>query len=531
MESFDEAKSLQLFIRTICQNQFVPFVPPVLDENGQVVIDPKTGRHKFGRPSPRQIAFLSYFGMECMFGGACGGGKTDALLMAALQFVETPGYSAIIFRRSLKMLEKADGLIPRSHAWGLTEKGAKYNWTQRRWVFPSGATLELSYIDHKKDLDNAQGGAWQFIAFDEASQFEPEYIRYLFSRLRGPESSTVPLRFRLASNPGGKGHEYLKRRYVAPGAPKYFVPSNLADNPGLNVDDYLRSMAELDPILRAQLLAGDWSAYEGGRFKREWFKEFYVAKDYHGHPRYHLQIGKDKNTNSPVFDEVGVDVAACWNCIVCDPACTEKDTNCPTAIGVFAVTPTKEVLVLEMIRLWMDIDQIIPTIARACQGYGPSWVAIEDDGAFAAISSAARKHPDIPAVKSISHESKSKLVRATGAIIRAENGQIFTPPLGPRFPWVEDFIAELVQFTGDEEQDAYSDQVDVLSHLVRTVDRMGLGTGPQVIRQDDGERRQELLSGVLDLSKPQLLIESDEWDTYDERSEIERTRGGLGGWK
>ena len=25
---------------------------------------------------------------------------------------------------------------------------------------------------------------------------------------------------------------------------------------------------------RAQLLAGDWDAYEGGRFKREWFKTY-----------------------------------------------------------------------------------------------------------------------------------------------------------------------------------------------------------------------------------------------------------------
>lgn len=520
-------KNRELFTNTVLRNPFIPFIPPTIDpETGLVAIDPKSGQKLWGRPSPKQIAFLCYFGDEAMYGGAAGGGKSDSLLMAALQFVSVPTYSAIIFRRSLKMLEKADGLIPRSLEWPLTANGAKYNYTKREWKFPSGATLEFGYIDHRKDLDNYQGGKWNFLAFDEAGQFEPEFIKYLFSRKRKALNSLVPNRFRLASNPGGKGHEFLKRRYVSPGAPKYFISSRLEDNPGLDQADYTKSLQELDPILRAQLLGGDWNAYEGGRFKREWFREFYVQKDYNGSPRYHLQIGKDKQTNSPIFDDVGILVNQCWNCVVCDPACTEDDTNCPTAIGAFAITPNRDILVLKVVRKWLDIDAIVPEIAEICVGFAPSWVAIEDDGAFAAISSAARKHPSIPAVKSISHESKSKLVRNTAAIIRAENGGIYTPPLGPRFPWVEDYLAELVQWTGDSEQDAFSDQADITGHLCRTIDRMGFGSGPQVVYHNDAEnRRVELLeAGILNASAVSL-IESDEWD--DEPT----FRGGLTGWK
>ena len=62
---------------------------------------------------PRQQVLHRATANNILYGGAAGGGKSDALLMCALQFVEVPGYSAIIFRRTLKMLEKSGGLIPR----------------------------------------------------------------------------------------------------------------------------------------------------------------------------------------------------------------------------------------------------------------------------------------------------------------------------------------------------------------------------------------------------------------------------------
>jgi hypothetical protein len=68
-------------------------------------------------PSPKQASFLSWAGREALFGGAGGGGKSIALLMAALQFCDVPGYNALIFRRSLTDLELPDGLIDVSRDW------------------------------------------------------------------------------------------------------------------------------------------------------------------------------------------------------------------------------------------------------------------------------------------------------------------------------------------------------------------------------------------------------------------------------
>src|SRR5216684_5523404 len=51
-------------------------------------------------PTERQRLFLKLDCEEALYGGAAGGAKTDALLMAALEYVAEPGYSAIIFRRT-----------------------------------------------------------------------------------------------------------------------------------------------------------------------------------------------------------------------------------------------------------------------------------------------------------------------------------------------------------------------------------------------------------------------------------------------
>jgi predicted phage terminase large subunit-like protein len=80
---------------------------------------------------------------------------------------------------------------------------------------------------------------------------------------------------RSASNPGNIGHDWVKQRFVVEGAEydRPFFPAKLLDNPYLNAETYVQSLAQLDPITRKQYLDGDWTARQGGsKFKREWFE-------------------------------------------------------------------------------------------------------------------------------------------------------------------------------------------------------------------------------------------------------------------
>jgi predicted phage terminase large subunit-like protein len=116
---------------------------------------------------------------------------------------------------------------------------------------------------------------YQFIGFDEATQFPLDHYRFLFSRLRRRAGMRAPLRVRAASNPGGIGHEWVKQRFLEEGeaSGRVFVPARLDDNPSLDKREYTASLNELDPITRAQLLEGDWDvAGSAGNFMRDWFQ-------------------------------------------------------------------------------------------------------------------------------------------------------------------------------------------------------------------------------------------------------------------
>lgn len=225
-------------------------------------------------PTPKQAEFLLFEGREALYGGAAGGGKSDALLMAALQYVETPNYAAILFRKSYTDLAMPGALMDRAHEW-LDGTDAKWNEKKKTWTFPSGATVTFAYLDHVNDRFNYQGSEFHFVGFDELTQFDESNYRYLFSRLRRLKGSKIPIRCRAASNPGGKGHEFVYQRFLVEGPEKgrRFFPATLDDNPHLDREDYLQSLAELDPLTRAQLLKGDWNArVDGNKFKRSWFK-------------------------------------------------------------------------------------------------------------------------------------------------------------------------------------------------------------------------------------------------------------------
>ena len=218
-------------------------------------------------PTGKQADFVSLDCKEALYGGAAGGGKSSALLMAALQHVDIPNYSAIIFRRTFQDLSLPDALIPRSHEW-LGGTDARWDSVTHTWHFPSGATLAFGYMDSALDQYRYQGAAFQFIGWDELTQFEEEKYRYMFSRLRALGTMNIPLRVRGASNPGGIGHRWVKRRFIDPrwkDPTAIYVPARLSDNPYLR-EDYKDSLAYLDDVTKARYLEGDWTVVEDNRF-------------------------------------------------------------------------------------------------------------------------------------------------------------------------------------------------------------------------------------------------------------------------
>ena len=223
-------------------------------------------------PFGRQARFIIYPSEEAFYGGQAGGGKSSALLMSALQYVEEKHipegenklkYNALIIRRTLEDLDMPNAIMDRAKQWLLPkEDEGLLVWKdqKKRFIFNSGATLTFRYLSHNKHLNSYQGAELQFVGFDELTQFPENQYNYLHSRLRKLENSDIPIRMRGASNPGGVGHDWVKKRFVDDESKLPFIPSAYTDNKYLNQEEYSKQLDKLDELTRLQLKYGDWNA-------------------------------------------------------------------------------------------------------------------------------------------------------------------------------------------------------------------------------------------------------------------------------
>lgn len=241
----------------------------------QALTEPRLTSYIPHQPTVKQVAGLLLNQVsEVFYGGAAGGGKSDWLLMGALQYVDVPGYAALILRRTYRDLALPGALMSRAHEW-LGPSDARWREDEKTWVFPTGATLTFGYLETERDKYRYQSSAFQYIGFDELTQFTESQYRYMFSRRRRLEGANAPLRTRAASNPGDLGHDWVKQRFITEGREygRVFIPAKLDDNPYLDRGEYVKSLSELDPVTRQQLLDGDWTARAAGNlFRREWFE-------------------------------------------------------------------------------------------------------------------------------------------------------------------------------------------------------------------------------------------------------------------
>lgn len=225
-------------------------------------------------PSLTQKVFLRTYSLEALFGGAAGGGKSSALLMSALQYVDVPGYSAILFRRTYADLSLPGALMDRFREWMKNYDEVSWNNNSYTATFPSGARISFGYLNNTNDYLRYKGSEFQFIGMDEVTEIREQDYRYLFSRLRRPASgelAKVPLRMRCASNPAPN---WVRQRFIVEGleSGRIFVPSLLTDNPGIDADSYRQALAALDPVERRRLEEGDWwSTTLGTMFDRTSF--------------------------------------------------------------------------------------------------------------------------------------------------------------------------------------------------------------------------------------------------------------------
>jgi hypothetical protein len=170
------------------------------------------------KPFKRQSEFLALPDtiFEGMYGGAAGGGKSEALLNLPLirEFINHPRFKGILFRRTYPELESE--LILRSENQGLYSAcGGKYNKEKKRWTFPSGAVMQFGHLEYDSDVRKYDTAEYNYIGFDELTSFTEYMYLYMFSRCRS-SSPKLPAIVRSGTNPGNIGHGWVRARFVEP---------------------------------------------------------------------------------------------------------------------------------------------------------------------------------------------------------------------------------------------------------------------------------------------------------------------------
>ncbi|OGO92063.1 MAG: hypothetical protein A2Y17_08085 [Clostridiales bacterium GWF2_38_85] len=267
-------------------------------------------------PHPKQAEFFTARGRYIAYGGARGGGKSWAmrtkLVLLALSY---PGISILLLRRTLGELRE-NHILPLQK---LLFDIATWRDTVKEFAFPNGSRIKLGYCDSESDVLQYQGQSYEVIGLEEATHFT--YYQFLCltecNRISGNMSEAFSPRMYLTCNPGGVGHDWVKRLFVDriyQGSEKpenyVFIRSRVYDNEYLmkNNPEYIENLMALPEARRKAMLDGDWNSFEGA-----FFPEF----NYDIHVCQSFTIPKDWGRFRAL--DYGLDMTAClWVAVTPD---------------------------------------------------------------------------------------------------------------------------------------------------------------------------------------------------------------------
>jgi len=453
-------------------------------------------------PTKKQDLFLSLRNhREVFYGGAAGGGKSMALLMAALEYVRWPGYAALLIRKDFSRLGLAGGLMQRAHELFSGREDVQWVGSRRSWVFWTGdeevpSSITFGYLSRPLDKFRYASSEFQYIAFDELTDFSEEDYLFLFSRLRrSSELKDVPLRMRSASNPGGRGHGWVKERFIPEGTGdreqgtedgeqavschlspdssllfpagvlekhrRLYVPSRIADNPHLDGEEYRQSLLHLPPVERERLLNGDWSVHEKGHFREEWLRYYVVCGD-------QVELLGPGGRILATIPE-----SRLWRFVTIDPAGTSEERTAEvrgrtpswSVVQVWDQPPeiSKFLLLRHQERKRVEFAALCELARRVWREWRPVKVYIEGERLGQALLSTLK---DEMPLECLQIGKQGKVERAVPLIMKMERGEIFLPK--HEASWRPKFEGELLAWTGDKAEPA--DQIDAAAYAARVAE-------------------------------------------------------------
>lgn len=234
---------------------------------------------------PKQIEFCKSTRTYTLYGGARGGGKSYvARIKAVLLALNYPGIQILLLRRKHTELYE-NHVIPlmkflNSKSKNPAERVANYKTQEKVFEFPNGSRIKLGYCDNEQDVLQYQGQAYEVIFLEECTHFTEFQYQSLTesNRLSGLCKEAFNPRMYLTGNPGGVGHNWVKRLFIdkeyRPGENPdnyVFIPALVYENEYImeNDTEYVKKLEALPEDRKKAMLYGDWDVFDG-----QFFSEF-----------------------------------------------------------------------------------------------------------------------------------------------------------------------------------------------------------------------------------------------------------------
>lgn len=283
------------------------------------------------KPNKKQFRFHQSGADEVVYGGAKGGGKSCALILDAFSYaVRNQGALIYLFRESFDALES--NLI---YTWKKMIPGEGVLWKYKSQThtvefLKGGSLIRFRYLTSLDDALQYNGREMDYLGIDELTFYDEEWVDIVKSCLRSPKGFHPT--FKGTCNPGGRGHAWVKKRYVdgtvkgakivkdrKSGNTIEFIPATVRDNTVLMENDpgYIRRLNNLPKAQRDAYLNGNWDIFEGQYFEefdhdihvckpfpipKEWTR--YVAFDYGMDMLAAYDIAIDEQEQAYVLNEI-----------------------------------------------------------------------------------------------------------------------------------------------------------------------------------------------------------------------------------
>ena len=317
-------------------------VRPLMEANELVIQLQDKQKEAFAKGASTPVLF---------YGGSKGGGKSFLVRAKELDNrIRYPNTRGLIVRKTHPELlsnhiRKFFQEYPITRSW--------YNKSEKTIYYPNGSTTEFSYLQNPDDVFTYQGREYENISIDEITQHEEIVFKTLRTSLRTSNIELAKSGFTptmlLTGNPGGIGHQWVKRIFVdRQFKPEEdptdfdFVQAFVTDNLALTKADptYVKRLNDLPESLRKAYLEGDWNIHAG-----QAFSELSV--------HVHLIDPIDLPRETRYF------------------AGYDHGYNHPYAFVLFAVVPDGTVYVVKYLKDRLKRpDEIYETIRKATEGLG-----------------------------------------------------------------------------------------------------------------------------------------------------------------